>query len=247
MNKRNKNSLINVGSSVTGASVGLLVGGPVGAILGSIVTPILGDVLSRQLSKVEISRINQVAVLSKKLVEQKIKTGASMTNSKNQEELKSLFEGTLLASRDMFEDKKIPLIANLFASAPFTNTPTINIIQTLKYAEQLSYQQLCILSVLGSSGLGFNASLNKKTVRERRDIFNNERAEGIIFDLHSMILMGLLTQMESDLEHIEQPILVGDIVPSRVRFHYQARLLFNGLQLDDIPESEKSEIIKVLS
>lgn len=217
----------------------MVFGGPVGAVIGAATGPIVEDVLSRLLSKKEKQRIEKVAEYAVKKINEQLQIGISPIKNPNDPSYKELFEGTLLAARDSFEDKKIPLLANLVATAPFTSTPTDNLVQTLKTAESLSYRQLCILSVLGKSQNG--KGLSDISFREKYPKTTKESIEGTLFDVYSLIGLGLIAQMQSE-NNIEGLLVIGDIIPNKLRLFYPGRLLFNGLQLDAISDEELKPI-----
>lgn len=238
--------VIDSGAGAVGAGVGVVIAGPPGAVIGAVIPPVLSDVLRRMLSKKERSRIEKVAELSTQMIQEKINNGVKPTANAKGEKIKELFEGTLLAAKDTYEEKKIPFIAQLFATAPFTNTPIENMVQSLITAEQLSYRQLCVLSVIGRNqwgnalGLGEKPFLNDKTKRL------DEKIEGIYQDINHLLILGIIGQI---LEKDAEPAIVsgvGFVAPSNLVLLYPGRLLFNGMMLDYIEKVDTDAIIAVL-
>lgn len=241
-----KDLAIDSGASVAGAGVGLAVAGPPGALIGAVVTPVLAEVLHRMLSAQEKTRIEKVAALSTKLIQEKLEKGDKPTANAHGEKVKELFEGTLLAAKDSYEEKKLPFIAQLFATAPFTNTPIENIVQSLITAEQLSYRQLCVLSVIGMNQWENALGLATKPFLSDKAKVADEKIEGIYQDINHLLVLGIIGQI---LEKGSGPAIasgVGFIAPSELILLYPGRLLFNAMMLDYVDKADSEEIIAVL-
>ncbi|MFA6602689.1 MAG: hypothetical protein WCT01_02690 [Candidatus Shapirobacteria bacterium] len=129
---KNKNKLLDdttleVGSNAIGSAVGMItggvIGGPVGAAVGSywgtVFTPVITNLAKRLLSPQELERMELVQKLGKKKFEENINKGCKVRKDVSREQLTQLAEGILLTSRDAYEEKKIPLLANLVATTPF--------------------------------------------------------------------------------------------------------------------------------
>jgi hypothetical protein len=80
--------------------------------------------------------------------------------------LEELAEGTLLAAKDTYEKKKLPLIATLLANAYFTPSPVANLVDALHTAEMLSYRELCILAVVWPQDPWDGPPLTNRTVND---------------------------------------------------------------------------------
>lgn len=247
-----KDITIDSGASVAGAGVGLVVAGPVGAIIGAVTTPVLTDVLHRMLSRNEKSRIEKVADLAKQQIQEKIKAGVKPTVNAESEKVKDLFEGTLLAAKDAYEEKKIPLLANLFASAPFSQTPINNLVQALISAEQLSYRQLCVLSVIGTEN-----NWGKLSTLADKPLFHGSSSrglssyplpetQGIYEDLNNLMVLGIIGQVFS--EDAGPAVASGSalISPSKLRLMYPGLLLYDAMQLESIDKKDYQEIVDIL-
>lgn len=241
-----KHVAIDSGTSAVGAGVGVVVAGPPGAVIGAIIPPILSDVLHRMLSKKEKSRVEKVAELATLKIKEKMENGAKPTANARGEKIKELFEGTLLAAKDTYEEKKIPFIAQMFATAPFTNTPIENMVQSLITAEQLSYRQLCVLSVIGKNQWDNALNLGKKPFLSDKKKRLDEKIEGIYQDINYLLTLGIIGQI---LEKGAEPAIVsgvGFVAPANLVLLYPGRLLFNSMLLDFIDKKDTEEIIAVL-
>lgn len=244
---QNRNLLVDTGASITGASAGLLIAGPAGAIIGATTTPILADIFKRLLSVNERSRIEKVSSIALRLIKNKLDRGTKPVSNAKNKKIGELFEGMLLTAKDTYEEKKIPFLAQLFATAPFTNTPIENMLQTLITSEQLSYRQLCLIAIIGHNEWGNPYKLaDKPLFSEAKRKFPDEQCQGIYQDLNYLIVVGIIGQV---LEEHAGPAMssgVQFIVPSQLILLYPGKLLYNGMQLDNIEKNDLDRIIAAL-
>jgi len=140
----------------------------------------------------------------------------------------------------------VPLLANLVATAPFTNTPASNLIDTLHLAERLTYRQLCILSVIPGYDPDRRPPLTNKTVAEIfGSVQGDEGAQGVLHDLVFLIAEKLVAATRDNVLLYEKP--VSDTTPSSLRLTYPSRIAVNGMRLiATIPEPDLAEILNVL-
>ena len=243
-----KEIAIDTGSGLVGAGIGLVVAGPPGALIGGATAPILSDVLKRFLSKKEKSRIERVAELANILIQKQINSGSKPTENAKNKKIGELFEGTLLTAKDEYEDKKIPLLANLFARAPFTNTPINNLIQSLILADQLSYRQLGVLSVIGRNQWEncFNLSPKPLPYSTTGRGTPDEKTQGIYEDVNYLLVLGLIGQVF--VKGARPAVASGThfIAPVNLILLYPGMLLFNGMLLDEVEKESTDEIVKAL-
>lgn len=246
--KFTKEVAIDAGSGVAGAGVGLAAAGPLGALIGGATAPILADVLKRFLSKREKSRVKRVAEIANRLIQKQIDQGSKPTANAKNRRMSELFEGTLLAAKEEYEEKKIPLLANLFARAPFTNTPLDNIVQSLILAEQLSYRQLCVVSVIGRNQWdnSFNFSTKPLPYSLTGRGTPDEKTQGIYEDVNYLLVLGLIGQVFN--KGARPAVASGThfIAPANLTLLYPGLLLFNGMLLDEVDKECTDEIIKAL-
>ncbi len=233
-----KKSLIKTSSKAAVWSVGTglgLVFGPGGSLLGSAFASILSDVLEKSLSDKSKSRVQEVYEISKDLITSKLNSGSVPSSNKSLDDLKVLLEGTLLTARDSYEERKVPLLANLNSNATFTNTPIENLIETLKLAESLSFRKLCIISVVGKK-----LSLSKLPFKEKyKRKAATETVTGVYFDILSLSRDGILVQTEDDNQHLKPLDYIADIITDRLKLYGLGPTIFNGLQLDNLNQNDK--------
>lgn len=232
----------NIVKSGVGAVVGGAILGPFGIVFGATASSLVGDVLDRVLSDKQKSKLDKVLQLASVRIQDNLKKCAPI---KHGDELDELLEGTLLSARDTYEEKKVDLLANLLATAPFTNTPVQNLLDTLKHAESLTYRQLCILAVLDKDQ--FDRKLSKSKFRDSFNGFISEEIEGVLFDVHHLLNIGLIGLMDGERSNLKSFYVQGDIIPRNITMFYTARLLVNGLQLASIPQEDQEPIREILS
>jgi hypothetical protein len=231
-------------------ALGRTIGGPVGSVLGSywgaVVTPVMANLAKRLLSPKELERMELVQKLGLKKFDENIRKGCKLRTDIQIKKFSELAEGILLTSRNAYEEKKIPLLVNLIANAPFTNTPLENMTQTLHEAERMSYRQLCLLAIIDKQEYG-DIGLRSLPFGKEKAKHLNEFARGVYQDLNLMIVDGVIAMIIS--KEVGPVIAsgVGTIVPSELVLLYPGDLLVNGLELAGIPESEKKPLIRILN
>lgn len=158
--------VVDFGGNAAIALAGVSTAGPPGLLASGLL--IAGKrILTSVLTQKEKDRTEKVYEMAVKQVLEKLEDGATPRKDLSKERYIELTEGTLLKAKDSYEEKKLPLIANLLATTPFTNTPIENMNQTLIYAEQLSYRQLCEIEVIGQNEWEGKHNLSNKALNQR--------------------------------------------------------------------------------
>lgn len=139
-----------------------------------------------------------------------------------------LFEGFLLKAKNMYEEKKIPYLANLFSVAPFTNTPLVNINQSLIFAEQLSYRQLILLALIYENSWTHHMELSKNCFQDEQIKSVDELSEGIYYDIYHMVSLGLVGQESVSSENLMILNAVGFVVPDSLTLLIREDYSFMG-------------------
>jgi hypothetical protein len=160
--------------SAAGAVSGWLLGGPEGAALGSatgllikkVLIEIGNDASERLLSEREKMRMGGVMLYSADKIRKKLAMGCmprddAFWGKRNtmhsacaelpfveRPAAEEILEGILLAAQREYEEKKLPFLGNLYANIAFDSSidrPNANFL--LKIAENISFRQICILSL----------------------------------------------------------------------------------------------------
>ena len=151
-------------SNFAGAATGFLLGGPEGAFVGgvlgtSVATSLqwLGaEVSSRLLGTREHQRIGYVFTLAASKIATRIENGEQVRQdgffddrSDGSSDAKEVWESILMKSQREPEELKLPYMANLLANLAFESRISANMAhQLIKYAESLTYRQLCIMKLI---------------------------------------------------------------------------------------------------
>jgi hypothetical protein len=163
--ERRIHSLIRAGQelvpALTGAAVGSQ-GGLPGALLGAGLALGVGQAMQavgdeieqRVLGPRQRERVGAAWTIAARQIEERRSAGEQLRDDGFFErgegprsDGEEVLEGVLLAAADSFEERKIPFMANLFASLAFRsdiNAPFAHYLARM--AERLTYRQLCLLS-----------------------------------------------------------------------------------------------------
>lgn len=242
---------IDAATAVLQTSITIAVPTPEGQLIASGIASAIGDVAKRFLSPREEDRVEDVIRLAAKKIKEAEQAGAKPRADLEPGMLEELAEGTLLAAKDTYEKKKLPLIASLLASAYFTPSPVANLVDALHTAEMLSYRELCILAVVWPQDPWHGPPLTNRTVNDLLAISPmTEEIQGIIFDMVGLaerqLVMPFRKLPGSATSQFIALVPMGDLVPAELRLMYPGRMLFFGLKLTDIPASDREEILRVL-
>jgi hypothetical protein len=232
--------------AVAAAGIGVATKDPTYLLITAGLVPIFSDVAKRMISPMEKSRIDEAEALAVRQILNHIEQGTPVREELQAMEgvlnMSRILEGSINVARNSYEEKKVPLIANLIATAPFTNTPLDNMINTLQLTEDLSYRQLSILSIFAFADFGINVkNVNYATepVQSYGKILE-ESFTGIYEDILKLIRDGILIQNSNG---AVMPIsLTGSVVPANLMPNYNGTLLINGLNLQTIPDADTEEI-----
>ncbi len=151
-----------ISGSISGAAIGLLVAGPVGALGGAAAGPILTEVFKKigtEVSNIflgnrEEIRVGATLAYSVDKLDRDLKNGKILrtddfytSDEINRSYAETLLEGTLLKSRNEYEEKKLKYYANFIANINLDVTISFERGNTLlRILERLSYRQIVILS-----------------------------------------------------------------------------------------------------
>jgi hypothetical protein len=234
---------IDAGLAVLQAGLSALYPTPEAAMAIGAASSTVGDIAKRFLSPKEEARVDEVARLAAAKIDELRHTSAPRSDL-NPVELGRLLEGTLLAAKDSYEEKKLPLLANLAARAPFTNTPVANLVGCLELAERLTYRQLCLLSLIPYD----THQVSRLTTRTLQDLLStpalSEVGSGILYDLEYLIGQNLAGEVVA--AGFNTGVATSNMVPARLRLTYQGMLIWNGMVLGAIPSSDVEEILQIL-
>lgn len=246
--------LIASGAGATGVAagglLGFMVGGPVGAVVGGAAGALLqdgvraavGQVAQRLITETERERVGSCLVLAYDLISQRLNNGEPLREAgffrprehRRQRVLRSeaeeLLEGTFLAARDSYEERKVELLARFYANAAFAaDLDASHLNHILNLAKLLTYRQLVIIGVLGSADL---STLRTSDFRGSGSL--PPVTVGVLFEIYQMVGLDLVVSANSS-----YILGVADINPSLLRIQGNGAHLFNLLRPDQVPSEDQ--------
>jgi hypothetical protein len=248
----------DIAGATTGTAVGFLIGGPLGAIAGAAAGPAAARTLrglavefrERVLGHREEVRVGAVISFATAKIKEKLENGEQprqdgfFTDAEdNRATAKEVFEGVVLAAQREAEEKKVRLYGNLLANLAFTqdvDRSQANFLITL--GEDLSYQQLCLLSLFAQNNLllGGNNRLNLRASDYRSE--NSVGMELIVLlqEIYDLYQRGIVSNGGDAM------IAVADANPSQMLPVGAAANLYNLMELWTVSTDDLNPLIRLL-
>ena len=163
---RNGSTLASkVTGSVAGAAIGTIFMGPPGAIIGAALAPffehhltaLAGEFVTRQMGSRQQLRAGAGTLLLATAVQAKIveghelrKDGFDIPDETGRRPIDELAEQAIMSMVNSVEERRLPYLANLYASLYFDESISRTSIATLvAVAGSLNFRAMCILNILG--------------------------------------------------------------------------------------------------
>jgi hypothetical protein len=238
-------NLLDLGSNLAGGSIGaaagLIAGGPAGAIAGGMAGTVVGHVLKsvgkdfavRFLSPNEQKRIGGVVIRASEKIEENLRNGKQIRQDdffhdkpKDRSAAKEIAEGILLASQREYQEKKIEFYGNLLGNIAFTVFSREHANLCIKISQELSYRQLCLLSMFRQKD---NFKLRQYNYHETKTI--SVEAATLLEEIFDLDRRNLLTQGN---------VLLGitDVIPAKIVLDLEGTRLFHLMELSKISPEE---------
>lgn len=246
---------------VVGIGVGALVAGPAGAIggavLGSVASHALlsvkNEFLGRLLTAKEQQRVLSVADMTRSTIERNLNQGKTPRDDgffdgsvDDRSSAEEIFEGTLIAAQREYEERKLPLLANLTANIAFDESISPGMAnRLLKLAAELTYQEILVLRVLGLlegyEKMGLYPSDGGIRKKEAYNGVDGLAAIAVASDVFSLYRSSLVYSTSAILD-------AGGINPSDLYIAGYGALLFNLMELGNMvyKDSEATSIYEFL-
>lgn len=254
--------LVTSGSGATGVAAGgvagFLIGGPAGAAVGGAVGALLqdsmkgavGQVAERLSTETERERVGACLLLAYELIAQRLNAGEPLRDPgffkrrerRAQQDLRSeaeeLLEGTFLAARDAYEERKVEMLARFYANAAFAqDLDPGHLNHILNLAKLLTYRQLVIIGILGSRELSAVRS------SDFRDVGTLPAATvGVLYEIYQMVGLDLIASANA-----AYMLGLTDINPSLLRVQGNGAHLFNLLGPDQVPGEDQQFFFDALA
>jgi hypothetical protein len=220
--------------------------------------------MHRQISEREVVRIGGALAVAVTRINERLEKGEQLrqdgffaAEGSQRSAANEVGEGVLLAAQREHEEKKVPLLGSLLASIAFDSEisrPQPNLL--LRLGEELSYQQLCVLALLGDNQLDATEELefdSHEVLGLRNEKFVDSDNVG---ELASMDHAGLLQEL-ADL--YSRLLITGSgplgsrpaggiayTMPSSLRIQGVGLHLYHSMELWNIDETDIEQTTSLL-
>jgi len=253
--------LISMGSDITGAAagsgIGFLIGGPAGAALGGplgiLIRKALSDITNRVLSTREKIRVGATAQFAITKIKERLNSGDKLRDDgflkdkeRRRTDAEEIFEGVLLKAKNEHEEKKTKILGNIFANIAFL--PGFSLGEAnhlLQIAENLTYRQMCILSLIRRKDEFQGIKLMEKEYKE--EIISYETVS-LLQEANDIISLGLYDG-KYKLEDGKYAIVGSwdSVVPNKLELTPIGKRYYQVMGIDDIAVEDIREVGRYLS
>ncbi|MBN8857030.1 MAG: hypothetical protein J0H29_01505 [Sphingobacteriales bacterium] len=252
--------IIETGAEITGGIGGALIGtalaGPVGLVIGGASGPIMAKMLKefgveiqkRIVGPREEKRIGAAYFYAIEKILQNKESGKEIrddgfftADDSGRSAAEEIFEGIILKSQREYEEKKIRYFGNLMGNIsfdPLVDRAYAN--QLIKTAEQLSYNQLCLLKIIFMSGNSKEITLRKKNYREPGTNLSREMIT-VLYDIIDLENRHLIINSTS---HV---FGITDINPGEFEVQGNGNALVTLMELKEIPDVDYGRLMALLN
>jgi len=263
MMKKKVKSLISAGSELAGptagGAIGFLIGGPGGAALGGLfgilISKGLSDVTDRVLSHREKVRVGAAATFALTKIRARLDSGDELRNDgffsekgKGRADAEEIFEGVLLKAKNEHEERKTKILGNIFANTAFF--PGFSVGEAnhlLRIAENLTYKQICILSLIKRKnkiqGIKLREASYSDYWQEPDKRIALAETVSTIQEAYEIYGLGLiLCKDKTDKGGFWSMTEWTDIAPNGLELTPMGERYYQVMGLDDIPEEDIREV-----
>lgn len=226
-----------------GATAGLLLGGPIGAVAGAAggallqdgMKAVAGDVATRFTAETEQERMGSLYLLAQEQIAERLNGGQTLRSEKFfkqrdrkkgkklRSEADELLEGTFLAARQAYEERKVALLANFYTNIVFRDdidSGHANYILSLM--ESLTYRQLITIFIIGNR----QQTAGPLSLVRDKDFRGGEALDslqiGVLYELFQLAKLDLVVDANSG-----YILGVADIKPSSLQLQGTGAQLYN--------------------
>lgn len=246
-----------IAASASGAAIGLLLG-PGGAIAGAAFGPVLkrtffkvgSEINDRMVGPRENIRMGAMASYAINRINELLEDGEELRGDNFFDEeadrsiAEEIFEGTLLKAKEAHEEAKVEYLGYLFANIAFDEgIGQHQSNQLISMAERLTYQQLCLISLMPDE---------RKPANMKEDNFDGAsqltwRTLSLMTDIYELYRMSLVYCQNPGSKKPEALLGFAQIKPKYMKLRPFGKKLYNTMELSRIPESEIMRMAMQLS
>lgn len=233
-----------------GGALGVLASGPLtggvlavgGVLISKALVAAGNEICSRVLSSRERARVGAALSVSASRTKELLEEGklprddGFLSDGTDRPPVEEVTEGLLLAAQRAYDEKKVIYIGKLSANVNFRSDIDVRAASVLvRLAGDLSYQQLCLLR------LGNESELSKRIVGGKyQGRFKDNAHAAVLADFLDLERRGFLSNGTAVLG-------LTDLDPPIMKVQGYGLLLFELMELKDIPEGDLAPLREVLN
>jgi hypothetical protein len=220
-----------------------------------LITKFANELDTRKLSELETLRVSEVMeftinkIYDNLKAHKKIRRDGFFTNKiEDISDGEEIFEGIIISSQREFENRKLKYYGKMLANIAFReDVSKVDAVQLIKLAEQLTYRQYLILSLIGTSQIMKNSQFGNMPFLRDTPFATDPKGTHVQYshisvyqDIYEMYKIGLLnSEGDAILE-------LGYIVPSKLNMQGVGVRLYELMELDKL-ENDFSDIGDLLN
>ena len=249
----------DVTSAAAGGLTGLVLAGPLGIVAGAAVASVLNEAVKSALDRAATQRAVTVLTLASKRICADRESGKQLRmdgffddSVSGRSAAEEVLEQIVQAAQQEPEERKVPVMANLYANIAFREDVDRAMASLfVRTAEQLSYRQLCLLSVFmdrGSHHLRTSDYINAGDREQESAIDLASRLGGVLEEAYDLFTRGLLDGVDGAmglrLDSHPSPIY---ICPAKMKVQGTGSWLYALMGLATLPPNDLDELVELLS
>ena len=249
----------DVTSASVGGLTGLVLAGPPGIVAGAAVASVLKEAIKSALDRAATQRAVTVFTLASKRICAERESGKQLRadgffddSVSGRSAAEEVLEQIVQAAQQEPEERKLPVMANLYASIAFREDVDRGMASLfVRTAEQLSYRQLCLLSVFmdrGAHHLRTSDYINAGDREQEPAIDLASRLGGVLEEAYDLFTRGLLDGVDGamGLRLDSHPSQIY-ICPAKMKVQGTGSWLYTLMRLDQLPGQDLDPLIALLS
>jgi len=212
-------------------------------VITQTIKTVASEIKTKILGKREEKRIGATLAYTINKIEDNFRKGKQIrtdnffqSKSNDRTPGEEIYEGTLIAAQKEHEEKKLKYYGNLLANLGFDNSfdkAQANLF--LKVAQELTYRQLCILSLIPKKN---QFSLRQSDYRGQN--VANGKLIVLLQEINDLYIMGLTNGSD------DAYLSLSDVNPSKIGIQGTGVYLHNLMELHEIPNSDLQDIADLL-
>lgn len=206
------------------------------------------EMAGRWLAPREQARVGGVIALSAEVLRQKLDQGRTLRNDgffdtppNGRSDAEEVIEGVLRSAQTEYEERKLPYLARLWSNACLDEAfGAAKLNYLLKLTEQLTYRQLSIIAIAGAMAKASHANIYELRSRHYENTGLNMLSETAIV-LSEIVALHNLNCVE-----VIAPLGPVQVAPAKMRIANHGAVLYNAMELHQMPSTELQPVIELL-